>query len=153
MRRITLPLIALVLLAGLNICGCAQGDSLGKVVAALFNDQQQVQQVSYAAWKAARDEGPRASMKKSSEHLQKAIASADVSPEKAAPDAFAAWWYNIAAQYWSENAAKKPSGEVFVTPIEGIQKARRDLEKALGWDERMANRTHREAYQIMDSYK
>jgi hypothetical protein len=91
-------------------------------------------------------------MRKSSEHLQKALASVDVTPEKAAPEAFAAWWYTIAAQYWSENAAQKPGGEVFVTPLEGIQKARRDLERALGWDEEMLNRTHREAYQIMEGY-
>ena len=145
--------MALVLLTGLNIGACAQDNPLGKAVAALFNDQPQVKQVSSAAWKAARDEGPRAAMKKSSEHLQKALASVDVTPEKAAPDAFAAWWYNIAAQYWSENAAKKPDGEVFVAAIEGIIKARQDLEKALGWDVEMVNRVQREAYQIMESYK
>ena len=145
--------MALVLLTGLNICACSQESPLGKATASLFNDEPQVKQTSYTAWKTARDEGPRASMKKSSDHLQKAIASADVTPEKAAPDAFAAWWYNLAAQYWIENAAQKPGGEVFVTPIEGIIKARQDLQKALGWDGEMADRLEREAYRIMESYK
>jgi len=146
MRGWTLPLIALVLLGCLNIGACDQGSFLGKAVAQLFNDQQRVKEVSHNAWKTARDEGPRASMKKSSEHLQKAIASAEAAPEKAAPDAFAAWWYNVAAQYWSENAAKKPDGELFVTPVEGIIRARKDLERALGWDAETANRFHQEAY-------
>ncbi len=144
--------MAAVLLACLNVGACGQ-DSLGKAVASLFKDQQQVKEVSYAAWKTAREEGPRASLKKSSEHLQRAIASADAAPEKAAPDAFAAWWYNVAAQYWSENAAKKPEGDLFVTPVEGIIKARRDLERALAWDAEMANRFHQEAYRLMESYK
>jgi hypothetical protein len=152
MQRLALSLMALILLT-INICGCAQDNPLGKATAQLFNDQPQVKQVSFTAWKTARDEGPRAALKKSSAHLQKAIAASDKTPEKAAPEAFAAWWYNIAAQYWSENAAKKPEGQVFITPIEGIIKARRDLERALGWDEGLANRVHWEAYQIMDNYK
>jgi len=145
--------MALVLLTGIIICGCSQENPLGQAVAQLFNDPQKVKQASYDAWKTARDEGPRASLKKSSGHLQKAAAYADGKPEKAAPDAFAAWWYNIAAQYWSENAAKKPDGEIFVTAVEGIIKARQDLEKALGWDSAMVNRLQQQAYQIMENYK
>jgi hypothetical protein len=49
MRRLTLSLMTLVLLTGLNICGCAQENSLGKAAASLFNDPQKVKQAS-AAW-------------------------------------------------------------------------------------------------------
>jgi hypothetical protein len=73
MRKLTLSILALVLLTGINICGCAQENALGKAVASLFNDQHRVKQTSYTAWLTARDEGPRASLKRSSEHLQKAI--------------------------------------------------------------------------------
>ena len=153
MRKLTFPLMALVWLTGINICGCAQENPLEKAVALLFNDPQAVKQASFDAWKIARDEGPRAALKKSSGHLQKATAYPEGKPGQAAPEAFAAWWYNIAAQYWSENAAKQPDGEVFVTAIGGIIKARQDLERALGWDAALANRRQQQAYQIMESYK
>jgi hypothetical protein len=153
MRKLAISLVALMVLAGLSIGSYAQENPLGKAVAPLFSDRQKVKQASYTAWMTARDEGPRASMEKSFAHLQKATASADIIPAQAAPDVFAAWWYNVAAQYWSEIAAKKPGGEGFAKAIEGIKMARQDLEKALGWDAGMANRALREAYRIIQGYK
>ncbi|MDD2902950.1 MAG: hypothetical protein PHU44_11020 [Syntrophales bacterium] len=153
MRRPTFLLMALILLAGLIVSACSQENALGNAVAQLFKDQKQVKQVSYAAWKTARDEGPRASLKKSSELLHKASALADETSGKGAADAFAAWWYNIAAQYWTEIEAQKPGGESFNTAVARIIKARRDLEKALGWDEAKANQLQQEAYKIMQGYK
>ncbi|MFZ5451038.1 MAG: hypothetical protein ACOZF2_04065 [Thermodesulfobacteriota bacterium] len=126
---------------------------MGQTVAQLFKDQQQVKQVSYAAWKTARDEGPRASLKKSSELLHKASASADEASKKGASEAFAAWWYNVAAQYFSEIEAQKPGGESFDAAIERIIRARQDLERALGWDEAKGNQLKQEAYKIMQGYK
>ena len=153
MRRLAISLVALLVLAGLNFGAYAQENSLGKAVAPLFNDPKKVKQASYTAWMTARDEGPRASIEKSFAHLEKATASADIIPAQAAPDVFAAWWYNVAAQYWSEIAAKKPGGEGFAKAIEGIKLARQDLEKALGWDAGMASQALREAYRLMQSYK
>jgi hypothetical protein len=145
--------MALILLAGLYIGACSQENALGQATAQLFHDPQQVKEVSYTAWKTARDEGPWASLRKSSAYLQKAGAVAEKTPEKGAPDAFAAWWYNFAAQYWSEIEAKKPGGERFDTAIERIIRARRDLERALGWDTEEGNRLQQEAYNIMQAYK
>ncbi|MEW6660659.1 MAG: hypothetical protein AB1424_18615 [Thermodesulfobacteriota bacterium] len=153
MKRLAIPVVALVLLLGLSIGAAAQESALGKAVAALFGDRQQVKHASYAAWRLARDEGPRVAMEKSFAHLKKATASAEVIPAQAAPDAFAAWWYNIAAQYWSEIAAKHPGGEAFVKAVEGIAMARQDLEKALGWDAEISQPAFREAYRIMQGYK
>jgi hypothetical protein len=122
-------------------------------VTQLFNDRQQVKHASYAAWRTARDEGPRVAMEKSFKHLEKATGSAEEIPAQAAPDAFAAWWYNIAAQYWCEIASRKPGGESFVKASEGIQMARRDLERALGWDQEMSKRALQDAVKIMQGYK
>jgi hypothetical protein len=130
--------MALILLAGLYIGACSQENALGQATAQLFHDPH---------------EGPWASLRKSSAYLQKAGAVAEKTPEKGAPDAFAAWWYNFAAQYWSEIEAKKPGGERFDTAIERIIRARRDLERALGWDTEEGNRLQQEAYNIMQAYK
>jgi len=153
MKKPAIPIAALLLLACCSIGACAQENPLGQAVAQLFNDRQQVKHASYAAWRTARDEGPQVAMKKSFAHLQKATGSAEVIPAQAAPDAFAAWWYNIAAQYWCEIAASKPGGESFVKASEGIQMARRDLERALGWDQGMSKRALQEAVKIMQDYK
>ncbi len=153
MKRPAIPVAALVLLACFSVGAYAQENPLGKAVAQLFSDRQQVKHASYAAWRTARDEGPRVAMEKSFAHLQNATASAEVIPAQAAPDAFAAWWYNIAAQYWCEIAAKNPAGRGFVKAIEGIKVARRDLETALGWDAGISQKAHQEAYRIMQSYK
>jgi len=153
MRRLAISVVALALLAGLGVGACAQENPLGKAVAQLFNDRQQVKHASYAAWRTAKDEGPRVAMEKSFAHLQKATAFAEEIPAQAAPDAFAAWWYNFAAQYWSEIAAKRPGGEGFAKASEGIQMARRDLERGLGWGREMADRANQDAYRIMQEYR
>jgi hypothetical protein len=153
MKRLAISVVALALLASLGVGACAQENPLGKAVAQLFNDRQQVKHVSYAAWRTARDDGPQVAMKKSFAHLQKATGSAEEIPAQAAPDAFAAWWYNVAAQYWCEIAAGNPGGESFVKASEGIQKARGDLERALGWDQEMSLRVLQEAVKIMQEYK
>ena len=153
MRRPTFLLLALILLAGLLIGACSQENALGQAVAQLFKDQKQVKEVSYAAWKTARDEGPWASLKKSAALLHQASAFAEEESGKGAPDAFAAWWYNIAAQYFSEIEAQKPGGKRFDTAIARIIKARRDLERALGWDAEQAKRRQQEAYKTMQAYK
>jgi hypothetical protein len=135
------------------IGACAQENPLGQAVTALFHDRQQVQQVSYAAWKAARDDGPQAAMRKSSKYLQKVNAAGDEIPAAAAPDAFAAWWYNVAAQYWCEIAARNPGGESFDKAAQRIRGARWDLERAWGWDVDLAKQAHQDAYRLMDGYK
>jgi hypothetical protein len=153
MRRPTIFLMTLILLAGLTIGACSQENVLGKAVARLFHDPQQVKEISYTAWKTARDKGPWASLRKSSELLSKASGLADETSEKGAPDAFAAWWYNIAAQYWMEIEAQKPGGERFAPAIARIIRARRDLERALGWDAEKGKQLQQEAYKTMQAYK
>lgn len=153
MRRPTFLLIASLLLAGLIIGACSQENPLGQAVAQLFKDPQQVKEVSYTAWKTARDKSPWASLRQSSELLSKASGLAEETSKEGASEAFAAWWYNIAAQYWCEIEAKKPGGESFEKAVERIIRARRDLERALGWDEAKGNRFQQEAYKIMQAYK
>ena len=153
MRRPTIILMTLILLAGLFIGACSQENVLGQAVARLFQDQKLVKEVSYNAWKTAKDKGPWASMRESAKLLSKASGVAEEDSKEGASEAFAAWWYNLAAQYWMEIEAKKPGGESFATAIEKIIRARRDLEKALGWDEATANRFQQKAYKIMQGYK
>ena len=153
MRRPTIILMALVLLAGLFIGACAQENVLGQAVGQLFKDQKLVKEVSYNAWKTAKDKGPWTSMKKSANLLHKASGVAEEDSKDGASEAFAAWWYNFAAQYWSEVEAKETGGESFTQAIEKIIRARRALEKALGWDEATAKRFQQEAYKIMQGYK
>jgi hypothetical protein len=153
MKRPATLAMTLLMLACCSIGACAQDNPLGKAVTSLFNDRQQVKHASYAAWRTARDEGPQVAMRKSFAHLQKATGPAEAIPAQAAPDAFAAWWYNIAAQYWCEIAAQEPGGEGFVKAVEGIHKARRDLERALDWDADMSRRAREDAYRIMQEYK
>ncbi len=152
-QRLALPVAALVLLLGLSVGAQAQESPLGKAVASLFADRQQVQHVAHAAWRTAKDDGPQAAMVKSLAHLQKATASAEIIPAQAAPDAFAAWWYNVAAQYWCEKAARHRGREGFAKAIEGITLARQDLERALGWDAKIADPAFREAYRLMQGFK
>ena len=153
MRRPTFLLMALILLAGLFIGACSQENPLGQATAQLFNDPQQVKEISYTAWKTAKDEGPWASLRKSAKYLQKASAFGEEDSGKGAPAAFAAWWYNLAAQYWSGVEAQKKGGESFHTAIQRIIRARRDLERALGWDEAKGKQLEQEAYKIMKGYK
>jgi Ni/Co efflux regulator RcnB len=153
MKRLVISIVALALLAGFGMGAQAQDNPLGQAVAQLFNDRQQVRHAAYAAWRTARDKGPRVSMEISVALLQKATASTDLIPAQAAPDAFAAWWYNIAAQYWCEIAARKPGGEGFIKAIEGIKIAREDLERALGWDAGISQQAFRDAYRIMHDFK
>jgi hypothetical protein len=153
MKRPAIVVAALVLLACFLISACAQENPLAKAVTALFQDQQQVKHVSYAAWRMAKDDGPEVAMRKSFAYLQKVNATGDEIPAAAAPDAFAAWWYNIAAQYWCEIAARNPGGESYVKAAQGIRKARWDLERGLGWDVDRAKQAHQDAYRLMDGYK
>jgi hypothetical protein len=153
MKRLVISVVALALLAGLGMGAYAQDNPLGQAVAQLFNDRQQVRHAAYAAWRTGRDEGPQAAMEKSFAHLQKATASTDLIPAQAAPDAFAAWWYNIGAQYWCEIAARHRGGAGFVKAVEGIKIARQDLERALGWDAGISQQAFRDAYRIMHDFK
>ena len=153
MKKPAIPIMALLLLACCGVGACAQENPLGQAVAQLFNDRQQVKHAVYAAWRTAKDDGPQVAMKKSFAHLKKATDTADAIPAQAAPDTFAAWWYNVAAQYWCEIAAQKPGGESFVKASEGIQMDRGDLERALGWDQEMSKRVLQEAVKTMQSFK
>ena len=153
MRRLIILVAALALLACMGSGAYAQENPLGKEVARFFKDPEKVKEASSAAWKLAKDEGPRASLLKAAEHLKKATASENMIPAQAAADAFAAWWYNIAAQYWSEIAARKPGGEEIAKAIEPIKVARQDLERALGWDAGTAEKAFQEAYRVLQSYK
>ncbi len=153
MKRPATFVAALMLLASCSVGACAQESPLGKAVAQLFKDRQQVKHAAYAAWRTAKDDGPQVAMKKSFAHLKKATDAPDEIPAQAAPDAFAAWWYNVAAQYWCEIAAQQPGGESFVKASEGIQMARRDLERALGWDQEMSKRALQDAIKTMQGFK
>jgi len=95
MKRPVILAAVLVLWGCFFIGACAQENPLGKAVTALFHDRQQLKHVSYAAWKAAKDDGPEVVMRKSFTYLQKVNSTGDEIPAAAAPDAFAAWWYNI----------------------------------------------------------
>jgi len=153
MRKFIILVAALALLAGMGPGAYAQENPLGREVAPFFKDPGKVKEVSYAAWQTAKDEGPRASLLKSAEHLRKATASENMIPAQAAADAFAAWWYNVAAQYWIEIAAQKPGGAESAKSIEPVKVARQDLERALGWDAAAADQAFQEAYRWMKSYK
>lgn len=153
MKKLALAVMALVLLAGLGGNAAAEKNPLGKAIAPLFNDRQKIQEASHTAWQTARDESPRVAMEKASAHLQKATAPENMIPAQAAPEAFAAWWYIVAAQYWSEINAQKPGGEEIARAIEPIKKARQDLEMALGWEAKEIDRNLREGYRIMQGYK
>jgi hypothetical protein len=154
MKKIIIPLTVLALLAFLSAGAAAGKSPLGKAVAPLFNSPEKVKEVSYAAWQTAKDQGLRASLLKSAELLKRAAADVEEAPTpQDAADTFAAWWYNVAAQYWSDLEAKKPGGEEFVKAGEAIRKARQDLEKAWGWDAKAGEQAFQMACRLLEGYK
>ena len=153
MKKSIIPILALALLACLSAGADAQGNALGKDVASLFSNQEIVKQVSYEAWKTARDQGLKVCLEKSAALLKMVDPADDKVPPQAAANTFAAWWYNVAGQYWSEIRAKRAGGDEFSKAIEAIKIAREVLEKALGWDAATADKHFQEAYSLMKSYQ